>query len=114
MYSYNGIGETAITVNDKGAFIGCVAKFKDSDTVGWVAADEVFHGYCLWQRYGTATIQVGGFVTMPYSGTVPTVGYCELVGDGYGYVKVLSGVEGNVARLVVAVDTTEQTVTFLM
>ena len=115
MYNYNGIGETAITVCDDGAYIGCVCRFSKSDTVGWCASGQVFHGVCRWQRSGTATVQVRGFVTLGYSGsTVPTVGFCELVADGDGCVKVLSGVDNNMARLVVAVDTDQETVTFLL
>lgn len=114
MYSYNGIGQLAITVEDKGAFPGYVAKFTDNDTVAWVSNGEPFHGVCLWQRYGTDTLQVQGFVTLKYSGTAPGVGYQELVADGTGNVKVLTGVEGNRPRLVVSVDTDNKKVTFLL
>lgn len=114
MFSYNGIGQVAITVKDKGSFPGYIAKFSENGTVAWVADGEPFHGVCLWQRFGTDTLQIQGFVTVTYSGTAPSVGYCELVADGAGNVKVQSGVEGNVPRLVVAVDTTEQIVTFLL
>ncbi len=115
MYSYNGIGEVAATFVDHGVDVGCVVVISDNNTVEWAESGKVFHGYCLWQKNGVATIQVRGFVTLPYSGaTAPTVGYCELVTDDSGYVKAQSAVEGNVSRLVVAVDTTEKTVTFLL
>lgn len=115
MYSYQGIGELAIAVYDNGMNIGSVARIGKNDTGYWCKSGEVFHGVCLWHKDNTATLQVKGFVTVPYSGTTaPTVGYCEMVADGNGCVKVASDVAGNVKRLVVAVDTTAQKVTFLL
>lgn len=115
MYSYNGIGEVAATFKDNGVAAGCVVALADSNSVEWASSGKVFHGVCLWRKNDLATVQVKGFATLPYSGTTaPSVGYCELVADGSGCVKVQSGVDGNVSRLVVAVDTTEMTVTFLM
>lgn len=115
MYSYNGIGEVDVTLRDNGMISGCVAKVKTNDTGDWCSNGDVFHGICLWVRDGNAAVQVKGFIRMPYGGvTAPTLGYCELVADGNGYVKALSGVEGNVPRLVVSVDTTARWVTFLL
>lgn len=115
MYSYNGIGEVDITLKNKGMSPGCVSKVGANDAGYWCDNGDVFHGVCLWERDGNATMQVRGFIKMPYSGaTAPTVGYCELVADGNGYVKAYSGISGNVPRLVVAVDTTEHYVTFLL
>lgn len=115
MYSYNGIGELSVTVYDKGMNLDCVAKIGESSTGCWCKADEVFHGVCRWQKENTGTLQVGGFITLPYSGsTAPAVGYCELVADGDGGVKVKTAVAGNVARLVVEVNADDQTVTFLL
>lgn len=115
MYSYNGIGEINITLQNQDMNAGCVAKVGASNAGHWCDSGDVFHGVCLWERDGNATVQVGGFIRMPYSGeNIPTVGYCELVADGNGYVKAESGITGNVPRLVVAVDTAERYVTFLL
>lgn len=115
MYSYNGIGEMAITLKNNGVNPGCVVKIGASDTAYWCSSGAAFHGVCLWGKDENVTVQVGGFVTVSYTGsTVPTTGFCELVSDGSGGVKVLTGVNGNVPRLVVAVDTTESLVTFLL
>ena len=115
MYSYNGIGEVAVSAMDEGAFWGGVCKYTGNDTVGWPDASEAFHGVCIWQKNQQATVQVRGFVTIPYTGTAaPNVGYCQLVADGNGGVMVQEGIAGNVSRLVVSVDENHQTVTFLL
>lgn len=115
MYRYNGIGEVAVTAADENAFWGSVCKYMENDTVCLPETGEVFHGVCIWQKNGKATVQVEGFVTQEYTGDVsPAVGYCELVSDGMGGVMVENGVAGNRSRLVVSVDETNKTVTFLL
>lgn len=115
MYMYDGIGAVAISMKSQGAEAGAPFKVCENDTACPAASGEVFHGICQWQKEDMATVQTAGFVTLPYTGSaVPAVGYCKLVADGNWGVKVDSTVENNPARLVVHVDTTEQTVTFLL
>lgn len=82
----------------------------------WCNEDVVFHGVVIATDYdNNAIVRTCGAVTLEYSGdTTPTVGPCELVADGNGYVKVLEGVEGNFKRQVLDVDTTNHRVTFMI
>ena len=57
-------------------------------------------------------MQLAGFVTLSYSGTAPSLGYAALVADGSGGVKSAESSLRN--RLVVDVDATAGTVTFLL
>ena len=58
-------------------------------------------------------MQLRGFVTLPYSGTTPpSLGYNALAADGDGGVKLADSSVRQ--RLVVEVDSTASTVTFLL
>ena len=56
-------------------------------------------------------MQLGGFVTLPYTGTVPALGLSALAADGNGGVKSL---ETGREYWVVASDEAAQTVTILL
>ncbi len=64
-----------VTVNEEGA---CTA----------AAADTDFIGVSVNQRKDIISVQTEGYVTLPFSGDAPTTGYCGLVSDGNGGVKV--------------------------
>lgn len=114
MYSFNGIGDISITLCDGGMEIGQVMKISDSHTGAGCEAGAVFHGVCRWKKGESATVQVKGFVTLGYTGTAPTVGVCSLVADGAGGVQVDGDAKEGTAWLVVDVDDTQKTVTFLL
>jgi len=60
-------------------------------------------------------VQVHGVVTLEYTGTNPTVGWLRLVGSAtVGKVKSAAAAAGSPLQLVIAVDTTAKTVTFIM
>ena len=62
-------------------------------------------------RGDLVTVQYRGFVTLPYSGTAPSVGYGILAADGAGGVK---GAQSGESYLIVNVDTTAKTVCVLL
>lgn len=69
---------TPVTVNAEGM---CVTAATGAD----------FIGVSVNTRKDIACIQTEGYVALPYSGTAPTAGYCGLVSDGNGGVKVSAG-----------------------
>ena len=114
MYSYEGIGVVAVTMEGKNVETGCTCSVSAGNKVSSSQEDQPFHGVILWSKGSVATVQIRGFVTVWYSGSAPQVGYQQLVSDGMGGVKVGAGNGENPSRLVVAVDPDNATVTFLM
>ncbi len=85
-------------------------KMSSSETVAACAGGEEFCGFAVDCGNGFASVQLCGAVTAPYTGTAPSVGYETLAGSGDKVTVSDSGRE----YLVIAVDTTASTVTFLM
>lgn len=110
--SFDSIGQECVTVRtNSNISVGSPCKFTASNTVSVCSDGNAFHGIVMSQREGFITLAVHGFVTVPYSGTAPTVGYCPLAAATGGKVKKLEGAK---EHLVVSVDTTKSTVTFLL
>ena len=101
--SYEGMGQWAATFACGDVDVGEAVKVSENDTVAACSADDAFCGVVFAKaRTGDAcTVQLGGAVEVPYSGTAPTVGYAALAADGSGGVKVAAGAK---ERLVLAVD----------
>ncbi len=89
---------------------GCAVKISESNTVSACADGDVFCGFVINGEGGYASVQLSGTVTAIYSGTKPALGYAKLASDGNGVKASTSGRE----YLVLAVDETAKTVTFLM
>lgn len=91
--------------------VGSAVGLKDSITVTVPSAGAAFCGVCTAVRNNRASVVLTGHTTVSYSGTAPAVGYCKLVSDGNGGVKV-----GDSGReyLVVEVDSAEKTIDILM
>lgn len=89
---------------------GCAVKISESNTVEACADGDVFCGFVIDGEGGYASVQLSGAVTAAYTGTAPEVGYANLASDGTGVKASTSGRE----YLVIAVDETALTVTFLM
>ena len=111
--SYEGIGQWAATFACSEISEGEVVKISANDTVAACSADEAFCGMVLSvSRIGDAcTVALGGMVTAGYSGSDPTLGRCILCGDGSGGVKTAASGQ---SYLVVDVDTSSKTVTFVL
>ena len=79
---------------------GCAVKISESNTVE----------ACAGGKDGYASVQLSGAVTAAYTGAAPEVGYSSLASDGAGVKASGDGRE----YLVIAVDESAMTVTFLM
>lgn len=130
--SFEGVGQVCATFLGGKLTEGQVVKLTGSGTVGACSAGDSFIGAALCCKDDACTVQVGGFVTVSYTGTAPTVGWCALTADGNGGVKAAaaeaaaleeaggSGTAGggkteNSRMLpVVSVDTTAKTATILL
>lgn len=103
--SFNGFGENVLTFEASGT-IAAQSPVMVTDNGKVAAASGVFCGICTAVRNGYAAVQVKGYVTVPYSGTAPTVGFVKLKGaDGKAVVDAANGRE----YLVIDVDTTAKT-----
>ncbi len=120
--SFEGVGQVCATFLGGKLTEGQVVKLTGNGTVGACAAGDSFIGAAICCKDDACTVQVGGFVTVSYSGTAPTAGWCVLTADGNGGVKAAAAseaAEDEVAESgrmlpVVAVDTTAKTVTILL
>ncbi len=111
--SYQSLGQECASfyINDNAAF-GTPCKVIGNNTVAPCEASDAFCGIIQSVRDGLACVAYRGFVTAHYSGTVPSKGYCMLSAGEDGTVAVAS--KGATSYLVVNVDLSAQTVTFLI
>ena len=109
--SFEGVGQVCATFWGESLTEGHVVKITENGTVGPCAAGEAFCGVVLRAAGDACAVQVGGFVTVDYSGDAPALGRVCLAADGNGGVK--SAGDG-VACLAAGVDTTAKTVTILL
>ncbi|MBQ2774712.1 MAG: hypothetical protein IJF40_02320 [Clostridia bacterium] len=110
--SVNGFGENVLTFKAAGGLTsGVPVKVSANDTVAACAASNIFCGVAVEVSGGYAGVQLTGFVTLPYTGTAPTVGLTALSANGNGGVKADSN--GN-KYLVTNVNTTASTVSFML
>ena len=110
--SMQGIGAQCLTAK-KGAAAtaGYPCQFSANDTVADAEKNGSISGVVAGVRGDLVTVQYRGFVTLPYSGTAPSVGYGILAADGAGGVK---GAQSGESYLIVNVDTTAKTVCVLL
>ncbi|MBQ7202863.1 MAG: hypothetical protein IJS03_02465 [Eubacterium sp.] len=72
-----------------------------------------FVGVCIAVRNGYASVQVEGYVELPYSGSAPSVGLATLVSDSNANIK--AGGENDVVYYkVLKRDTTNKIVGFIL
>ena len=89
--SFMGFSEAAATFEVSGTMEeGAPVTMAASGKVAACADGNDFCGVALAVRDGLATVQMEGFVRIPYSGAAPAVGYTALAADGSGGVKALS------------------------
>ena len=108
--SFHVIGQVCATFLGSGTE-GQVVKMTDRDTVAPCSDGNSFCGVAMCVKDDACCVQVAGFVTIPYSSTVPSVGYTKLSANGTGGVKTD---EAGREYLVVSADTTAKTVTILL
>ena len=105
--SMKGYGENTSTFRTNG--VVCTShtvKMDNNLTVAPCNSGDAFIGTAINVKNEYACVQLDGYVTLAYTGTAPTVGYCALVADGKGGVKIAdTGRE----YLVTDVDTVNKT-----
>ncbi len=88
--SFEGTGQKIVTFEAAdGVTAGMPVKMSENRKVAAAAAGDIFCGVALdAAEDGFASVVLGGFVTLPYTGTAPSVGYVKLAADGSGGVTV--------------------------
>lgn len=110
--SFDSIGQECVTFQSSDTIsAGTLCKISKNGYVAACNDGDVFHGVAMKQSAGLTSLAIRGFVTLPYSGTAPTLGYCALAAADANTVKVLEGAR---EYLVAAVNTADSTVTFLL
>jgi len=109
--AFDGIGQVCATFLGSNITEGQMVKLSAPGSVGPCADGDCFCGLALCSRDDACTVQVGGFMTAPYSNTAPSVGRAVLCADGKGGVKSASS---GVTCLVVDSNPTDKTVTFML
>lgn len=103
-YSFSGFGENAATFSaGTDVVAGAPVKMTANATVGTCADGDDFCGVALNVRCGYAAVQLSGYVSLPYSGTAPSVGWQNLKAAAGGKIQTAS--TGGRSLLVVDVDT---------
>lgn len=109
--SFGGLLESTATFKTASAIdAGKLVKMSANGTVSACADGDKFCGYVVSSDSSYAAIQLKGIVTVSYTGTAPSVGFAALVSNGTGVKASNSGRE----HLVISVDSTAGTVTFLI
>lgn len=102
---FNGFQENATSFEVSGTVSpGDPVKISGNGTVAASADTEAFCGVALGVRDGIAVVQLGGYVKVPYTGSVST-GFQKLSAAGEGKVKAD---ENGREFLVIDVDSTAQ------
>ena len=115
--SFEAIAERYVTfLAAESAAEGKLCKVTANGTVGACAGGDDFCGVITQVRNGAASVLMGGFVKLPYTGTAPALGFSALVADGTNGVRVPAAAteskpaETGRSHLVVSVDTANKTV----
>lgn len=109
--SFEGVGQVCATFLGGKLVEGQVVKMTGNGTVGACGKNDSFCGVALCCKDDACTVQVGGFVSVKYSGSAPAVGWSVLAADGSGGV---AAADSGVNCLVADVDTTANTVTIML
>jgi len=110
-FSANGfMAESLTLMGDTSLTAGEPVRICDNNTVCACSDGDSFCGIITHEKNGVCAVQLHGAVTLPFTGTAPTVGYSELCADGAKGVK--SG--GDREYLVLSADSVKSTVTFVL
>lgn len=113
--SFKGIGELVVgfKANLTKEAEGKLVKMKADSEVELCADGNKFIGKVLkYEERGIASVQIGGYMEVVYSGADPTVGFAKLSADAAGGVKV-DEVAGQEVKAV-KVDATNKIVGFFI
>ncbi len=77
--SFKGFNEQVLTFKTEAELAaGTLVTMSDNGTVAACANGDKIIGVVLCCRDNLASVQVGGYINVPYSGTAPKVGYCGI------------------------------------
>lgn len=110
--SYNGYNANVISMSAETEIEKNVPVTVDPDGVcEAAAADADFIGVSVNKRQNIVSVQTEGYVTLPFSGDAPTTGFCGLVSDGNGGVKVSAEAAKQYKVLSVIYDDDDESIT---
>lgn len=110
--SYQGIGQETLTMRCNSQLAeGMLCYPALEDILAYCVSDDEFFGVVQKVRNGLATVVYRGFVTVPYNGTAPSVGWTALTAHDQNSVKASAD---GVCHWVTTVDELAKTVTFLL
>lgn len=113
--SFKGYGENVLTFNAQFSQVGVPVSIHQDCEVKAAAADKDFIGITCYADGDVAGVIVDGYVEVPYTGTTPSFGYCNLVANGSGGVKVTaSGTTSNHTVRILKIDTDNHIVGFIL
>lgn len=115
-FSYDGIGQWAATFacqDSDNLQAGSLVKISDNATISSCSDNDRFCGSVLSisRDQNACAVILDGIITANFSGTAPTVGWSGLAANGTGGVKSAASAH---PYLVIDVDDTAKTVTFLL
>lgn len=113
MVSYKGFNEKCLTFKNTKVKKGDLVAIK-MDGVAEIANDNAnFVGLCVDDSHeGYVTVQVSGYVELPYTGTRPDMNYSAFLSNGNGGVKYES--DGRIIFKVLKIDASKNTVGFIL
>jgi len=110
--SFSGFNEKSTTfICAENVEAGKVVKVSENGTVSLCANGDGFCGVATDVRGDCATVQLVGYIRMPYSDSAPSLGYTGLVADGNGGVTAS---ENGKTYLVTDIDQTDNTIGFML
>lgn len=113
--SFKGYGENVLTFNTTLTKVGIPVMVSSDCRVVEATTDRDFMGITCYADGELAGVIMDGYVEMTYTGSIPTLGYCNLVADGSGGVKAAaSGASSNHIVRVLKVDAENKTVGFIL
>lgn len=112
--SFKGYGENVLTFNPEVFKTGVPVSIHSGCAVREAAAEKDFIGITCYADNEVAGVIVDGYVEMPYTGSMPAYGYCNLVADGSGGVKVPAGSTSNHVVRVLKIDVENNIVGFIL
>ncbi len=112
IFKFDDIGQVCASFYcDDGVNAGDPCSIVRNRTINTTREDEAFIGKVLSVRNNVASVAVGGFVTLSFTGSAPGTGYANLSGNGNGGIMVCN--DGK-TYLVVSVDAVNKTATILL
>lgn len=113
MVSYKGFGEKFLTFRNTKVKKGDLVAIKIDGVAEKANNSAKFIGLCVDDsNEGYITVQMSGYVELPYTGTMPDMNYSALVANGNGGVKFENG--GSIIFKVIKIDTVNNTIGFIL